>query len=40
MDKEQLFHVTMAEREAAIEPDGAANNLPREPVMFVRIGRG
>jgi hypothetical protein len=29
-----FFHVTMAERKTAIEPDGVADDLPREPMMF------
>jgi hypothetical protein len=39
-DEQELFHVAMAQREAEIQPDGVADDLPREPVVFIEIGRG
>src|SRR5262245_65227596 len=38
-DEQQFFHVTVAERQAEIQPDGVADDLSREPMMFVGIGR-
>jgi hypothetical protein len=37
---QEFFHISMAERKAAIQPDGVADDLPWEPVMFVEIWRG
>jgi hypothetical protein len=39
-DEQELFHVAMAEREAELQPDGMADDLTREPVVFIEIGRG
>jgi hypothetical protein len=39
-DKEQLFHVTGAQRETDIAPDGVADDLPWEPMVFVEMGCG
>jgi len=39
-DEQDLFHVAMAQREAEIQPDGVADDLTREPVVFIEIGRG
>ena len=39
-DKEQFFHVTVTETEAERQPDGMADALIRQPMMFVGIGRG
>ena len=39
-DEEEFFHITMAEMKAEMQPDGVADNLTREPVVFVEIGRG
>jgi len=38
-DKEQFFHVTVTETEAERQPDGMADALIRQPMMFVGIGR-
>ena len=37
-DEQDLFHIAVAERKAEIEPDGVANDLSGEAMMFVRIG--
>ena len=41
-DEQKFFYITVAEREAEIQPDGVADDLPRKPMMFVEIrcGRG
>jgi hypothetical protein len=39
-DEQELFHVTMAQRKAEIQPDGMADDLTGEPMTFVEIGRG
>src|SRR5262249_40598358 len=39
-DDQELFHVTVTEREAEVQPDRVADDLPREPMMFVKIGWG
>ena len=39
-DEEDLFHITVAQREAEIQPDSVADDLTREPVVFAEIGRG
>ena len=39
-DKEQFFHVTVTETEAVRQPDGMADDLIRQPMRFVGIGRG
>jgi hypothetical protein len=39
-DEQDFFHVTMAERKTEIQPDRVADDLPREPMMFIEIGRG
>jgi hypothetical protein len=38
-DEQQYSHGAVAETEVEIQPDGVADNLPRETMMFVRIGR-
>jgi hypothetical protein len=38
-DEQEFFHVPVAERKAEIQPDGVADDLTREPVVFVEIGR-
>jgi hypothetical protein len=35
---QEFFHVTRAEIEAAVEPDGMADDLSREAVVFVQGG--
>ena len=39
-DEQEFFHITMAQRETAIQPDRVADDFPREPMMFVEIGGG
>jgi hypothetical protein len=39
-DAQEFFHITLAERKAKREPDGVADDLPWEPMMFVQSGRG
>ena len=39
-DEQEFFHIAMAERKTAIPPDGVADDLPREAMMFIEIGRG
>jgi hypothetical protein len=39
-DEQDLFHIARAERKAAVPPNGVADNLPREPMVLVEIGRG
>jgi len=39
-DEQEFFHVAVTEREAKIQPDGVADDLPREPMMFIEIGGG
>ena len=38
-DEQELFHVTMAQRKAEIQPDGMADDLTGESMTFVEIGR-
>jgi hypothetical protein len=37
-NEQEFFHITMAKREAKIQPDSVADDLPREPMMFIQIG--
>jgi hypothetical protein len=39
-DEQKFFHVSMAERKTEIQPDRVADDLPRESMMFIEIGRG
>jgi hypothetical protein len=39
-NEQEFFHIAMAERKAEIEPDRVADDLTREPVVFIEIGRG
>jgi hypothetical protein len=39
-DEQELFHIAVAERKAEIQPNGVADDLPREPMMFIEIRRG
>jgi hypothetical protein len=39
-DKQQFFHVPVAERKTAIQPDGVADDLTRKSVVFIEIRRG
>src|SRR3989442_477063 len=39
-DAQQCFHVPVAERKAAIPPDGVAGDLPRQPMLFREMRRG
>jgi hypothetical protein len=39
-DEQELFHIAMAQGEAEVQPDGVADDLTREPVVFIEIGRG
>ena len=39
-DKQEFFHVTMTQRKAEVQPDGVADDLPWEPMMFVKMGWG
>ena len=34
-DKQEFFHVTMAERESVVKPDRMADDLTRKPVVLV-----
>jgi hypothetical protein len=36
--EQELFHITVAETEAAVQPDAMADNLGREAVVCVRVG--
>ena len=36
--KQELFHVTVAQGEAIIEPDPMANDFSGKPVVFVTLG--
>jgi hypothetical protein len=38
--KQQLFDITIAQAEAVIQPDAAADDLSRARVVFIRVGRG
>jgi hypothetical protein len=38
--KEQLLHITVAQREAIIEPDTMADDFPRKAVILVASGVG
>jgi len=37
-DQQEFFPIAVAEREAEIQPDGMADDLPREAMMFIGIG--
>jgi hypothetical protein len=37
-DKQPFFPITIAERKAAGDPDGVADDLPCESVVFVEMG--
>jgi hypothetical protein len=37
--EQQLFHIPLAQAEAAVEPDAMADDLSRKPMMFVWGGR-
>ena len=39
-DEQEFFHIAVAERETVVEPDGVADDLPREAMMLIEIGRG
>jgi hypothetical protein len=39
-EEQELFHITVTERKAEIQPDGVADDLPRKPMMFREVGRG
>ena len=39
-DQQQFCHITVAERKAEIQSEAVADDLPREPVMFVEMGWG
>jgi hypothetical protein len=39
-DEQEVFHVTMAQRDAEIQPDRVTDDFSWEPMMFVQIGRG
>jgi hypothetical protein len=39
-DKQEFFYITMAKRQPEIQPDGVADDLTREPVVFIVTGRG
>ena len=36
--EQQLFHITVAQAEAEVEPDAMADDLGRKPMVFVRVG--
>jgi len=38
--EKQFLAITVAEGKTEVQPDGVADNLAREPVVFVEIGRG
>jgi hypothetical protein len=38
-DEQEFFHITVDEREKEKQPDGVADDLPWEPMMFRQIGR-
>jgi hypothetical protein len=39
-NEQDFFYIAMTEREAEIPPDGVADDLTWEPMLFIEIGRG